>query len=450
MNLQSYEINFDSIVGPTHFYGGLSFGNIASMKHSGQSSNPRLAALQGLEKMLFLHKLGVKQAVLPPHERPHLPTLRRLGFTGTPAAILSKVKDKAPWLLDLVSSSANMWAANAATTTPGIDSVDQHTHFTPANLISNFHRAVEADETKRIFNAVFNNPIFFTVHDALPSSKYFADEGAANHTRFARSYNGPGIHLFVYANSLGYAEQEEKLKFPGRQTLEASEAVARLHQILPANVLFFRQNPNAINAGVFHNDVISVGNLNVFLYHELAFNRQDEVIPELKRKFENICDAEFIGIEVKNIDVPLDDAVRSYLFNSQLVSLPDSSMALIAPIECQQVESVARLLKKLTDSNDNPIHQVHYLDLTQSMHNGGGPACLRMRIVLNDTELNEINQQVLFSERLYERLKAWIQANYPESLRTQDLINPAIYEKNCAALNELTNILNLGKIYSFQ
>lgn len=450
MNVPAYEVNFDSLVGPTHFYGGLSLGNVASMAHGGEISNPKLAALQGLEKMLFLHRLGVKQAVLPPHERPHLPTLRKLGFTGTPATIFRKVKEQSPWLLELISSSANMWAANAATSTPSVDSNDKHSHFTPANLLSNFHRSIEAEETKKILHAIFKNPIFFKVHDPLPSSKIFADEGAANHTRFSRSYNAPGVHLFAYSQSLAFDELDPNLVFPGRQTLEASEAIVRLHELNPENAVFAKQNTDAINAGVFHNDVISVGNLNIFLYHEYAFHRQNEILAELKEKFENVCDMELIGIEVKNSEIPLKDVVSSYLFNSQIVSLPDSSMVLIAPAECQYIDSVAQFLKKLTDNNEIPIYQVHYLDLNQSMRNGGGPACLRMRVVLNSTEISEVNQQIFFSERLYEKLLEWINIHYPDKMTREDLFNPAIYEKNCIALHELTNILNLGKIYSFQ
>lgn len=450
VNEPAYEVNFDSLVGPTHFYGGLSLGNMASMTHGGEVSNPKMAAMQGLEKMRFLHRLGIKQAVLPPHERPHLPTLRKLGFNGTPATIFRKVKEQAPWLLELISSSANMWAANAATSTPSIDSNDKHCHFTPANLLSNFHRSIETEETKKILHAIFKNPVFFKIHDPLPSAKLFADEGAANHTRFSRSYNSPGIHLFAYSQSLAFDQVDPSLTFPGRQTLEASEAITRLHELNLENVVFAKQNPDAINAGVFHNDVISVGNLNVFLYHEFAFNRQNEILSELKSKFENVCDMELICIEVKNNEIPLGDVISSYLFNSQIVSLADSSMALIAPAECQHIESVAQFLKKLTDNNDSPIYQVHYLDLNQSMRNGGGPACLRMRVVLNSTEINEINPQIFFSEGLYEKLSEWINNHYPNKLTNEDLFNPAIYEKNCIALNELTNILNLGKIYSFQ
>src|SRR3954469_13600147 len=131
--MNAYEVNFDGLVGPTHNYAGLSYGNVASMKHKLSVSNPRQAALEGLEKMKFLASLGVKQAVLPPHERPHLQTLRRLGFSGSDADVLRTAQQRDPTLLAMVSSASTMWTANAATISPSADSEDHRAHFTPAN-----------------------------------------------------------------------------------------------------------------------------------------------------------------------------------------------------------------------------------------------------------------------------------------------------------------------------
>ncbi|MGA8031441.1 MAG: N-succinylarginine dihydrolase, partial [Casimicrobiaceae bacterium] len=44
-------MNFDGIPGPTHNYSGLAQGNLAAERNAQQVSNPREAALQGLEKM---------------------------------------------------------------------------------------------------------------------------------------------------------------------------------------------------------------------------------------------------------------------------------------------------------------------------------------------------------------------------------------------------------------
>ncbi|KAF3362126.1 N-succinylarginine dihydrolase [Chlamydiales bacterium STE3] len=452
MNYLAYEVNFDSLVGPTHFYGGLAYGNKASMESRGDISNPKLAALQGLEKMRFLHRLGIKQALLPPHERPYLPLLKSLGFTGTVSSIFNQVKEKAPWILEQSSSSASMWTANAATVTPAIDSTDNHTHLTPANLVSHLHRSIETPVTYRILNAIFTNPVYFKVHEPVPCSKVFSDEGAANHSRFAKSYNGPGVHLFCYSQALSLNQEvgNASIGYPGRQTLEASEAIVRLHQIFHDNILFAKQHPEAINAGAFHNDVICVGNLNFLLLHEFCFARQKEILELLRKKVETICEADLQIIEIKNDQISLQDAVKSYLFNSQIVSLPDESMALIAPVECQSIPSVSKFLSDLTETNDNPIGQVHFVDLNQSMKNGGGPACLRLRVVLNEQEFQVINPNILFSDTLFEQVSEWIHKHYPESISIKDLANAKIYEKNCKALDELTTLLNLGKIYSFQ
>ena len=97
------EANFDGLVGPTHNYAGLSWGNVASRSNVHAQSNPREAALQGLAKMKRLADRGYVQGILPPHERPHLPTLRRLGFSGPDAAVLATVTGQAPELLAAVS-----------------------------------------------------------------------------------------------------------------------------------------------------------------------------------------------------------------------------------------------------------------------------------------------------------------------------------------------------------
>ncbi|HEY1628343.1 MAG TPA: N-succinylarginine dihydrolase, partial [Tepidisphaeraceae bacterium] len=193
-----YEINFDGIVGPTHNYAGLSFGNVASMQSKSAVSNPRRAALEGLAKMKFLMDLGVRQAVLPPQERPHLPTLRKLGFAGSDGEILEKVHRKHPALLAAMSSASSMWAANAATVSPSADCGDGRVHFTLANLISNVHRAIETEATSRVLRAIFADEKHFMVHDALPAAVQFADEGAANHVRLCADHASAGVEVFVY------------------------------------------------------------------------------------------------------------------------------------------------------------------------------------------------------------------------------------------------------------
>lgn len=447
---EAYELNLDALVGPTHALSGLSYGNEASYKFQNEVSNPQQAALQGLAKMAFLMRLGIKQVIMPPHERPHMPTLHNLGFRGTPEAALAQTKRYAPWLLRYVSSAASMWTANAAHITPSLDSVAKKVQITPANLHSKFHRSIEAEMTGRLLKAIFPNPIFFDHHPPLPAHEIFGDEGAANHIRFAKSHFGPGVHLFVYGNSKISDDEIVPQKYPARQSKQASEAICKLHQIYDKQVVIAQQNPQAIDAGVFHNDVISTGNLHVYLCHEEAFIDTKKVLGELQGKLRQHADVDLLPIVIPAKSLSLEDAVKSYLFNSQIISLPDGSMTILAPAECLEVPAAYEFLQNLTTKADNPIGEVHYLDLRQSMKNGGGPACLRLRAVLNENELVAMNEHVILNEDLYRTLVLWVKKHYRERLVPSDLSDPILYEESCRALDALTQILKLGPIYSFQ
>ncbi len=445
--MNAYEVNFDGLVGPSHNYAGLSYGNIASENNKSNYANPKQAALQGLEKMKQLHDLGFKQGLLLPHERPFIPALRRLGFTGSDENVLVKVANSDPQLLSAVSSASCMWTANAATVSPSADSANGKVNFTAANLNAKFHRAIEADCTSRILNAIFNDENKFEHHQALPSVSLFGDEGAANHTRFAENHGDLGVQLFVYGQKAFDAGSPAPKKFPARQTFEASHAIARKHQLNFDQVVFAQQSPNVIDAGVFHNDVIAVGNGNVLLYHEHAFLDSETVIEELKNKFTG---DKFIPIKVESSDVSVDQAVASYLFNSQLLSRTDHSMVLVVPSECQQIPSVASYLEKLVADTQNPINDVLPFELKQSMKNGGGPACLRLRVVLTEEELNAANQRVLLSDPLYQELTLWINKHYRDRLSQDDLRDPQLLRECYNALDELTQLLGLGNVYDFQ
>ncbi len=453
----AFEVNFDGVIGPTHNYSGLSYGNLASVNSREFHSNPKQAALQGLEKMWYLATHGVKQALLPPQERPHILTFKQIGFQGTDAEILEKVAKTSPDIFRACSSSSSMWAANAATVAPSTDTADGKVHFTPANLVSKFHRAIEHPTTSRILRSIFSNDHYFVHHSALLSHSSLGDEGAANHTRFCTDYGEEGIHLFVYGRSAFRSVSHEPKKFPARQTLESSQAIVRLHQLQQQNVVFAQQNPEAIDAGVFHNDVVSVGNKNVFFYHESAFVSQENVLSELNEKFKRVSEkagknvSELIFIPVDSAQVSLEDVIRSYLFNTQLIQPPDQSgMLLIAPKECEEVSSVQKYLEQLLSDPSSPIQSVEYFDLRQSMQNGGGPACLRLRVVLNAEEIAKSNLGVFLNERLYIQMTHWIGKHYRDRMSWEDLSDPRLLNEVQTALDELTQILQLGSIYSFQ
>lgn len=446
---KAFEANFDGLVGPTHNYAGLSYGNVASMNHKAQVSNPREAALQGLRKMKALADLGLKQGVLPPQERPDARALRRLGFRGDDAEVLGAALKVSPELLAAAASASSMWTANAATVCPSADADDGRVHFVAANLTAKFHRSIEHETTTRMLQAIFKAGDRFAHHPALPPSGAFGDEGAANHTRFCRDYADAGLHFFVYGRIAFDVSGVEPRKFPARQTLEASQAVARLCRADPNRCVFAQQNPEAIDAGAFHNDVVAVGDRGLLFCHERAFRNQAETLSGLSARYRQAYGEDLRIFEAPEREVPLIDAIKSYLFNSQLLSLP-SGTCLIAPEECRETESVRRFLEKTVGSQGSEISEVRYFDLRQSMRNGGGPACLRLRVVLTESELPEVNRGALLDQALFEKLQSWINRYYRDRLSVGDLADPALAEESREALDAVTDLMNLGSIYPFQ
>ncbi len=435
------EYNFDGIVGPTHNYGGLSAGNVASMAHGGLTSSPRAAALQGLEKMRFVHALGVGQAVLPPQPRPSVRVLRRLGFMGSDEEVIARAGRDAEQLLRLCSSASAMWAANAAVVAPSSDTADGRMHATPANLATMFHRSIEADTTHDVLRAIFSDEARFAVHRPLPCGEHFADEGAANHTRLVTSRGA--VHLFAWGRqSLGGAGGPRR--FPARQTLEASEAVARLHLLDPARTLFPRQHPASIDAGAFHTDVLAVGCGRLLVMHELAF----EDAAGLAARLRSLLGEELEIVVASERELPLADAVAAYPFNSQVLERPGGALAILAPEESRENGRARAFLERAAAAAGGA--EVFYRDVRQSMHNGGGPACLRLRVVLGEEEVRAIRPDVLFSEDLGARLADWISRHYRDRLDPADLRDPALAREGMAALDELTRILKLGAVYDFQ
>jgi len=445
--MSTLEANFDGLVGPTHNYAGLSFGNVASRQNEKSAANPLAAARQGLRKMKQLADLGFAQGVLPPQERPSLRLLRELGFGGKEADALAKAAKEAPELLAAASSASAMWTANAATVSPSADTPDRRVHFTPANLCSKLHRAIEHEATRRALEAVFADREHFVVHEALPGTPALGDEGAANHTRFCGEYGARGVEFFVYGRSEYQAAPQPK-RFPARQTFEASRAVAHRHGLAEDATVFAQQHPEVIDAGVFHNDVIAVGNRNTLFCHERAFLAQQTVYDELRKKLAAHGAALHV-IEVPDAQVSVADAVSSYLFNSQLLSRADGSQMLVVPQECRENARVAEYLDELA-ARSGPIGEVRAFDLRESMKNGGGPACLRLRVVLDDDERAAVAPGVWIDDTLFTRLDGWIGEHYRDRLAPQDLADPKLLEESRTALDELTQILGLGSLYDFQ
>lgn len=446
--MPAFEMNVDGLVGPTHNYGGLSYGNVASQSNSQAVSSPREAAKQGLAKMKALMDMGFKQAVLAPQERPDVAALRRLGFTGSDVEVIQRAAREAMPLLVASCSASSMWTANACTVSPSADTADGRVHFTAANLNCKFHRSIEHPTTSRVLQAMFANEAHFAHHPALPAVAQFGDEGAANHTRFCKGYGDAGVEFFVYGRSAFDTRYPAPARYPARQTLEASQAVARLHGLSEAGVVYAQQNPAVIDQGVFHNDVIAVGNGEVLFYHQDAFLDTDRVLAELGDKLAR-RGGNFKAVCVPGSAVSVQDAVRSYLFNSQLLSRADGSMLLVVPEECRNNPSVWNYLQQLTASG-GPIREVRVFDLKQSMQNGGGPACLRLRVALNEQELAAVNPGVVMSDALHDTLVVWVDKHYRDRLSEADLADPQLLTECRTALDELTQILKLGSVYPFQ
>lgn len=443
MTEAAHEVNFDGLVGPTHNYAGLALGNLASQRHRDEPSNPKAAALQGLAKMKRLADLGIPQAILPPHERPHLRSLRQLGFGGDDAQVLRRARREAPRLFAACVSASSMWAANAATISPSADTADGRVHFTAANLIHHLHRSLEVAQTANVLRVIFSDESAFAHHLPLAAAVPLADEGAANHTRLCRDYFKPGIELFVYGGS--------SRVHPARQKRKASEVIARLHGLSAERTYFLEQNPVAVDAGVFHNDVIGVGNQSVLLMHADAFTEGSDATDRIRRAFETHCQSELTLIEIARDELALDEAVTTYLFNSQLVTPPanETTMVLICPTECERHIAVRRLLDRIVAA-DNPVAAVHFVNMRQSMKNGGGPACLRLRVVLSETELAKVHAGVIFTESRYSALTDWVERYYRDQLVPDDLADPKLLDESRSALDQLTRLLDLGPIYPFQ
>ena len=436
------EWQFDGLVGPTHNYAGLSFGNVASAANAGAVSNPRLAALQGLEKMRFVQSLGIQQAFIPPQLRPIIPVLKQIGFDGGIKMALPQLRQRSPALLASIFSASYMWAANAGTVAPSADTQDGKLHITPANLLTNFHRSMEANLTLRTWQRLFADPQHFVVHAPLPASPTFSDEGAANHMRVcATGHATQGVHVYVYGTEGGSAPTPRR--FPARQHRQAYEAIDRLHGVGRDRSIFVQQSPAAIDAGVFHNDVIAMNTTRLMVAHAQAFAHAAPMLEAIARAPGQEA---FHYIEISDEELPIAEAVKSYFFNSQMLELPDGRIVIVAPSESQENDHARAAFERLASSN--AVAAVHYRDVRESMRNGGGPACLRLRVVMTPAEAASMHQGVLLTEEKYHALKQWVERYYRDRLSLDDLADPQFVRELYEAYAALEPILGLPGFYT--
>lgn len=389
------EINFDGIIGPSHNYAGLSHGNLAATRNRGLVSQPRAAALEGIAKMRANIALGLTQGILLPHARPDHRWLESLATVYAAAP---------PHLQAQALSASPMWAANAATVSPSADTNDGRCHLTVANLVTMPHRSHEWPETLAQLRLAFAHPAF-AVHGPVPAP--FGDEGAANHMRLATAHDASGVEVFVYGEAGG--------PFPARQHREASAAIARRHGV--RNALFVRQSDEAIAAGAFHNDVVAVANGRILFAHEQAFAEKDRFFADLRAAL-----PEVEIVEVPAAHVSLADAISSYLFNAQLVTLPSGEMALILPAEARETPSVWNWLQQHVAGN-GPIRRLEVVDVRQSMANGGGPACLRLRVVADPAT---VDPRFLVDNAKLDRIARVIETHWPVEIAQDAIADPAL------------------------
>ena len=409
------EINFDGLIGPSHNYAGLSLGNLAATNNAGNVSRPRAAALQGIAKMRANLALGLTQGIFLPHARPDHRWL---------ASLATDYARASPVLQAQALSASPMWAANAGTVSPAPDTADGKCHITIANLVTMPHRSHEWPGTLAQARLAFADPSF-AVHGPVPAP--FGDEGAANHMRMAMAHDAPGIEIFVFGVGGG--------PYPARQHREASAAIARAHGLDPARTLFVEQSEAAIAAGAFHNDVVAVANGSVLFAHEQAFADRAGFFGDLLR----LMPAAQI-IEVPASEVSLADAVSSYLFNAQLVTLPDQSMALILPEEARANRNVWSWLQAMIAGN-GPIRHLEIVDVRESMANGGGPACLRLRVVADPAT---IDPRFLVDDAALDGIADIVSAHWPEAIDPADIAHPALIDAVARARSALLDHLGLG------
>lgn len=442
--MSAIEVNFDGLVGPTHNCAGLAEGNLAAEHNADTTSRPREAALQGIAKMRLLSALGIAQGVLPPHARPDIEWLRTLGFTGTNMEVYQRAWKHEPAFVRAALDASAMWVANAATVSPSADTRDGRVHVSVANLQTMLHRSLEPNQTERTLRRLFADRARFAVHPSLHPHPALADEGAANHMRLHGG--GAGVEIFVYGRTAG----EDPPGFPARQTLEASRAIGRRHGLDPARTIFARQSLEAIEAGAFHNDVVAVSHEGTLFHHERAFADRDALYREVREKSNGLFEPVFTQVPATRVS--LTDAVKSYLFNSQLVREPGArSLTLVAPVEVRETPSTRRFMDEMTADADPVIGRVEYVDIRESMRGGGGPACLRLRIAVTESERAAMSVGFILTDDLATRLEGWVRARYRPELALEDLDDPALIDESCSALDELTRILPLGgDFYPFQ
>lgn len=433
------EVNFDGLIGPT-YNDGLAAG-VAPSQRAGSTTNPRAAALAGLAKIRLARSLGLRQAVLPPHPRPNVDWLRRVGFRGGDEQVLRAAAEGDGMWLRLCSNPSSMWAANAATVAPSRDTRDGRVHIGVANLQHMLHRSQEAEVTHAVLSAIFRDDKHFAVHEPLPAVSQLSDEGAANTLRLQVGER-PAVHVFAWGRG-AYARHAAS-RFPARQTLEASQAQARVLGLDPAHVMFPQQHPDGLDGGASHTDILAVARGSLLLIHELALRDVNQVLRELRRRLGSALQVAL----ARNAELPLQDAVATSVFGGQFYTTPAGQLGLLVAAESRENAASRGYLDRLVE--DGHVAEVREVDLRLALRHGGGPASLRLRVPLTDAELAALSGRVLVDDELDAALVQWVETYYRDRLSPDDLADPQLLREVQTALDALTQLLQLGSVYAFQ
>ncbi|RAP29346.1 succinylarginine dihydrolase [Candidatus Marinamargulisbacteria bacterium SCGC AG-414-C22] len=428
---------FDAVIGPTYHFGGLSFGNTHSMSHQQQRSYPKKTALEGLHKMQRVSQLGFKQYVLPPQPRQFLSLLKAFGLVGDSTTEIQQFYHDYPKQFSAIFSASAAWVANAFIATPSCDTASQRVHITPANLVSNDHRKLELCYTTQQLQQLFLDSDFFKVNQAVKQS--CPDEGAANMIRLGTLTQG--FYLFVY----NVSQQDPcHTRFPGRQSKEALSFIVKKHGINADRVCYLQQSFRAVDAGVFHNDVIAFGDQDVLVVHEHAYEDQSRMLGMLQDYYNRFYEKPLTIVEIAEKDLSLATAVTTYFFNSQFVKCPNDSYVLICPDTCKEDASIQRVITLLSAQLQAPL-QVTYVSVSESLQNGGGPACLRGFVALTDSERHAMNSVYEFTPQCAEKLISFVQSHYPTTLDCADLCDVGMIQECQDIVNQLQLVFESNK-----
>ena len=94
-------------------------------------------------------------------------------------------------------------------------------------------------------------------------------------------------------------------------------------------------------------------------------------------------------------------------------------------------------------AGNGPIRRVEIVDVRQSMANGGGPACLRLRVVADPAT---IDPRLLVDDARLDRMADVVRRHWPAEIANDDLQAPALVRDIEAARNALLKELDLSEL----